>query len=442
MFIDPKGFEKYSRDDARDPWRLWWDVHKPELKKQGKAVERLFYELEMPIATVLMEMEAGGLYVDVEKMEGILREARKEIQSLEKQIYKLAGEQFNINSSEQLSPILFGKLGIKPVNIPRLAKSTPERPLYSTNKDYLKKIRKSHKIIPIVEKYRKATKMRDGFLVPFLHKATHSDTRRLYPSFNQTGTRIGRLSSENPNSQNMPRAGGIRDCIVAPEGKLMVCGDLSQIELRILAHQSQDASIIKAYREGSDLHRLVQDEVGVERTLAKNINFGILYGFAIDSLAEFIQVSRKRANEIYNEWHERFQGVPKYKEKVRWQVTKYGYVETIFGRRRRFHGLRLDAYSHRQAFHFTISGSAADVIKIGMMKLHRSLEERRKGDERYKQVFMLAQVHDEILLEAPEDIAEDVKELMQKSMEDVGGGKILVPIVAEVALGKTWSEAK
>jgi DNA polymerase-1 len=444
LFLDPKAFIQYARDDASDVWRLWHEIHLPAFQRDGSGVQRLFYDIEMPLVFVIMEMESAGLYVDIDKMGVLLKENATEIDTLSKKIWKIAGKNFNIASNDVLSDILFLELKVDPKDTPHVKKSTPGHPMYATGKKILKKLHSAHKIIPLIESYRKAAKLRTGFLYPLLGKAKLNDEHRVYPEFLQARTVIGRLASKNPNSQNMPKKGGVRDSICAPPGFKLVVGDLSQIEYRILAHQSKDPNLIKLYNEteDADIHQWVADTAKIERDPAKQIGFGILYGLSDNSLAESLKISLSEAKKLREKWIALCMNVPKYKEKVRNDVIRKRYVETIWGRRRRFAGIALDDFRHRQAFHFTISGSAADVIKIGMVKLHKKLKELRQSDPRYEKVRMLAQVHDELVLQAPEDMAAEVTQLLKDKMEDVGRGSIRVPIVADVNSGITWSEAK
>lgn len=442
LFLEPKRFMDYSRQDSLDAWRLWFDRIVPAMKKEGPKIEKLFWELEMPLIPILMEMEDSGMFLDFDMMASLIKENEKQTAVLYEKICKIAGEPFNIKSGVQLSDILFGKLKISPKDIQTVAKSKPEHMIYSVDKKSLKKLRKSHEIIPLVEDYLKLRTMHDGFLTKLLRMAKEEPDHRIYPTFKQTGTKIGRLSSENPNGQNMPRKGGIRDSVCAPEGKTLVVGDLNQIELRILAHLSEDPTFLKTYRENGDVHQATMDAVGCERPVAKASNFGMVYGMSPSALAALTDISIKRAQEVYNKWFEKFSGVRKLKEKTRWDVIKDQLTKTIFGRRRRFYGVPLDDYAHRQAFHFTVSGSAADVIKIGMVKLYKALLDRREKLPIWHDVKMLAQIHDELVLETPEGIAQDVRALVQSCMEDVAGGRLKVPVKAKVAIGKTWGSAK
>ncbi len=447
-FLCPQEFETYSRNDSLDVWKLWHEITHPGLKREGPKIEKMFWDMEMPLMTVLMEMEMTGLQIDVDQMEKTTKESGRKIMELAEEIYKLSGKRFNIKSSEQLSDVLFAAppngLGLRFADMPKLAKSTDQHPIYSTSKDNIKKLRKSHKVIPLIEEHRKLGTLYDVFLKKLLAMARENEDHRIHPSFKQTRTRMGRLASENPNSQNMPRKGGIRDCVVAPEGKVLIVGDLNQVEYRILAHMSRDPVLLKAYREGADIHGKTMEVAGVERTQAKNVNFGIVYGLSIPSLAEFLGVSVRRAGEIYDTVYGAYKEIPKYKYQVFCTMLRQGYVESIFGRRRRFHGLKseTDDYFHRQAVHHTISGSAADVIKIGMNKLHAKLVEARKEEPIWRKAKMLAQVHDEIVMEVPQEIAEESRAMMQSSMEDVGGGRLLVDFKAEVGVGPTWTTAK
>jgi len=444
LFLSPKDFIQYARDDASDVWRLWHEIHLPALARDGSGVQRLFYDIEMPLVFVIMEMESAGLYVDIDKMGVLLKENASDIEKLSEKIWKIAGKRFNIASNDVLSDVLFVDLKIDPKDTEQLKKSTPSHLRYATGKDVLKSLHSSHKIIPVIEDYRKAAKLRDGFLCPILEMAKTNDEHRIYPEFHQARTIMGRLSSSRPNSQNMPRKGGVRDCICAPPGSVLCCSDYSQIEYRILAHQSNDPNLIKLYNENqdADVHQWVADTAKIERDSAKTVGFGVLYGLSDNSLAFSLKISISEAKKFREKWIALCVNVPKYKEKIRNEVIRKRYVETIWGRRRRFAGIALDDFRHRQSFHFTISGSAADVIKIGMVKLYKRLKELRLADPRYEKVRILAQVHDELLLQAPEDMAVEVTQLLKEKMEDVGRGSLRVPIVAEANYGTTWSAAK
>ena len=444
LFLDPKGFAQYAMDDALDAWRLWNDIDVPALKREGAGVRNLFYEVEMPLVFSLMEMEESGLYINIEKMGGLFKKNAEEVKDLTEKICKHAGKTFNLASSDQLSDVLFKDLKIDVAGIPLHKKSVPGKQIYSTAAKVLKHIRHSNKIIPLIEAYRKATKMRDGFLMPLLGKSKLSEECRIYPEFNQTGTKIGRLSSSNPNAQQMPREGGIRDCISAPSGHVLCCSDYSQAEYRVLAHQSNDVNLIKLYNSDpkADIHQWVAKEAAIERDEAKAVGFGLLYGLADPSLAASLKVPLAKAQELRAKWTDLCKGVLPYKKKVEYDLIRKKFVETIWGRRRRFFGVRLDDFAHRQAFHMTISGSAADAIKIGTNKLYKALQELRQQDPRYKQVRMLAQVHDELVLQCPEEIQQDVIKLVKEKMEDVGKGHLKVPFVAKVGCGSTWSDSK
>jgi DNA polymerase-1 len=443
LFIAPKAYEQYSRDDSRDAWRLWTDIEEPALKREGPKVQRLFYDLEIPLIPIMIEMETSGLVVNVEGMEKILHENEKAVEKLKKEIIKLAGKEFNIDSPDQLSEVLFHDLKIPTADIPTTKKSTQEKPVYATGKPVLKEIQKRHPIVPKLLEYRKAARMVDGFLIPILERAKADAESKIYPEFHQTRTVLGRLASSNPNGQNVPRDGGIRDCIVAPEGYVLVVGDLNQIEYRTLAHQCCDPTLLKTYRqENGDLHKSTMDAFGCTRNEAKAVNFGIVYGMGTEALAKQAKVSVSKAKEFQKKLRETYPGIGVYKKKVLWTTRKTGFVESIFGRRRRFAGVVFDAYAERQAFHHSVSASAADIIKIGMVKLYAALQKKREENPKYRNVKILAQIHDELILQAPEDIGEEVRVLVKSCMEDIGGGKLRVPVISNVFVGKTWSEAK
>lgn len=442
IFMNPAEFEKYSREDARDHWRLWFDKVEPGLREQGPRVCRIFYELEMPLIAMIMEMEETGIHFDLPSMENLMRSVANKANDYQSAVWKLANKQFNIASPDQLSDVLFHELKISTEGIPQNKKSKQDHAYYSTAKKAMKLLKKRHPIVGEVDGYRKTMKLKDGFIAPLIALAKGSDDGRVHSKIKQTGTRIGRLSSEDPNSQNMPRKGGVRDAVTAEAGKVLVVADQNQIEYRVLAHQSQDKALIEAYHSGSDMHKLTMQEVGCERTMAKNVNFGIIYGMIVESLAEFIDVPVSRAQEIFDKVFKRFPGILTYKEYIEKFVAKYGYVESIFGRRRRFYGLRQTHKLNRQAFHFTISGSAADIMKIGMVKVWRELQAKRAKQAIWREAKVIMQIHDELVMEVPEQIAEETRDLMKRNLEDVGGGRLLVPIKAEVGIGRTWTTAK
>jgi len=444
----PEQFLAYAAEDAADVWRLWKEVEEPALRREGPKIQKIFHKMEMTIVPVIMEMESAGLHIDIAGMDKLLRETEASLVEKQAEIWKIAGHRFKIESSMQLSDILFGKtsrggLEIPPGDIPTHKNSTEDRPVYSTDQSYLKRLVSAHAIIPIIQEYKKASTLKTNFLHPMLAMAMATAEHRIYPEFRQTGTRIGRLSSARPNSQNMPRKGGIRDCVVAPPGKILVCGDLSQIELRVLAHQSRDPDLIKLFKEGADIHKRVMEMTGLtDRNPAKTVSFGILYGLTEKSLAEMLKVSIEKAQYYYTKWYEMAKCVKPYRKKVHIDLVRNGFVESVWGRRRRFKGIALDDYADRQAFHMTISGTAADAIKIGMINLWRELSARREVDPQWREVKILAQVHDELLLEAPESLGGEAEALLKKSLENVGRSHLLVDIKAEVGKGMTWSKAK
>jgi len=411
-------------------------------KLEELDMHELYYGLELPLCPVLAEMERAGMLVDRRALAdfGILLDGR--IQADEALIYELAGEEFNINSTQQFGRILFDKLGLPPVKKTKTG--------YSTNADVLEKLRDKHSIVEAVLDYRQLAKLKSTY-VDGLTKVIAADGR-IHTSFQNTVTATGRLSSTEPNLQNIPvrteLGAELRKMFVAPAGRVLVDADYSQIELRLLAHIAGDEHMIAAFRTGEDIHTVTASQVfGVPpeqvthemRRRAKAVNFGIVYGISDFSLSQDIRVTRAEAKAYMEKYFEKYSGVHAYMTQVVERAKADGYVSTLMGRRRWLPELKssnfnLRSFGERVALNMPIQGTAADLIKKAMLRVDGRL--RREGLE----ARLVLQVHDELIVECPEGEAEQVQRLLAEEMEHVA--ELAVPLTAEAHAGKSWAEAK
>ena len=411
-------------------------------KLEELDMHELYYGLELPLCPVLAEMERAGMLVDRRALAdfGILLDGR--IQADEALIYELAREEFNINSTQQFGRILFDKLGLPPVKKTKTG--------YSTNADVLEKLRDKHPIVEAVLDYRQLAKLKSTY-VDGLTKVIAADGR-IHTSFQNTVTATGRLSSTEPNLQNIPvrteLGAELRKMFVAPAGRVLVDADYSQIELRLLAHIAGDEHMIAAFRTGEDIHTVTASQVfGVPpeqvthemRRRAKAVNFGIVYGISDFSLSQDIGVTRAEAKAYMEKYFEKYSGVHAYMTQVVERAKADGYVSTLMGRRRWLPELKssnfnLRSFGERVALNMPIQGTAADLIKKAMLRVDGRL--RREGLE----ARLVLQVHDELIVECPEGEAEQVQRLLAEEMEHVA--ELAVPLTAEAHAGKSWAEAK
>lgn len=405
--------------------------------------ETLLYDIELPLIRVLASMELLGVRVDRESLESFNRMLKSGIDALEEEIYALAGERFNINSPKQLGVILFEKLGLK------AAKKTKTG--YSTNAEVLEKLRDKHEIAGKLLDYRQLTKLKstygDGLLA-----VINEETGRIYSKFNQTVTVTGRISSTEPNLQNIPvrteLGRELRKMFVASEGRVLVDADYSQIELRVLAHVSGDENLINAFRNGEDIHtstaagvfNVPPDEVTpLMRSRAKTVNFGIIYGMGDFSLAKDLGISVREAREYIENYFARYPGVREYMTHIIESAKETGSVSTMFGRRRPIPEISSSNFmvrssGERMARNTPIQGSAADIIKLAMVKTERSLREHGMKSR------LILQVHDELIIEAELDEAEQAACILKQCMESAAD--MAVPLVAETKSGRSWYDAK
>ena len=411
---------------------------------ERRSVYNLYRDLELPLATVLAAMENCGICVDLAAAEKLEREFALRLETLTTEIYQLAGVEFNINSPKQLGETLFERL-----NLPT-AKRTKTG--YSTDFEVLQGLQALHPIIELVLEYRTLAKLNSTYLQAFRNLA-QPETGRIHTSFNQTVTATGRLSSSDPNLQNIPIkteiGRKIRRLFVPGAGfDYLLAADYSQIELRILAHLSGDATLIEAFRNNEDIHTITAAEVfniplaavtSVERSRAKAVNFGIVYGLSDYGLAKNIAVTRKEAAKYIEQYFLRYPAVKLYIEKTIHDARKCGYAETIFGRKRTLPDINSANYNarsfaERTAMNTPVQGAAADIIKIAMLAVAKELQARNLVSR------MLLQVHDELVLEVVENERFEVELIVQTLMENAAS--LAVPLTVQVSCGKNWVEAK
>jgi DNA polymerase-1 len=430
---------EYAGEDADIPLRLR-ELFQPDLERF--ALDRLFTTIEMPLVPVLADMEWAGIRIDTEFFAALSRRLERDLALIREDIYKEAGGEFNISSTPQLREILFERLGLPVI------KRTKTGP--STDASVLEELAaQGHRLPVLLQEYRQLDKLK-GTYVDALPALLNPETGRIHTSFNQTVAATGRLSSSDPNLQNIPvrteLGAEIRKGFIPAEGSLFLAADYSQIELRILAHLSGDPSFVEAFRQGADIHRqtaaLVFDVPLVDvtptmRDAAKTINFATIYGVGAFALAQRLDTSVAEARRFIDSYFERLPGVRRYLDDQIEQARTVGYVETLSGRRRYIPELRSDNFNIRQfgeraATNAPVQGTAADIIKIAMIEIHRALAERGSGAR------MLLQVHDELVFEVPEAELETTRDLVREVMENAFA--LDVPLVVETGVGKSWFE--
>lgn len=420
-------------------WQLR-PVLEGELEKNG--MKQLYEEIELPLVTVLYRMECRGIAIDKAQLQQFGDMLTQRIADCEALIFSYSGEEFNINSTRQLGELLFEKLGLPPVKKTKTG--------YSTNADVLEKLKGKHPVIPAIMDYRMLTKLNSTY-AEGLMKEIQADGR-IHTTFQNLVTATGRLSSTEPNLQNIPvrtdLGAEIRKMFVPKEGCVLVDADYSQIELRVLAHIAQDKAMCAAFNGRQDIHTATaaqvfgvapEDVTPLMRRHAKAVNFGIVYGISEFSLAEDIGVSRYEARAYIDSYLTNYSGVRAYMKKVVENAREIGYTETLYGRRRYIPELKSTNFNVRQgaeriALNTPIQGTAADLIKLAMIRVENALRAN------FPEAKLLLQVHDELIVECPEEIASQVAELVSREMEQVAS--LSVPLTAEAKTGKSWYEAK
>jgi len=420
-----------------------WNLQHPlkeELKKNG--MEKLYSEMELPLCEVLYRMENRGIAIDRQQLEQFGAMLSSRIDACEELIFSYSEGKFNINSTKQLGELLFEKLGLPPVKKTKTG--------YSTNADVLEKLKSKHPIIPAIMDYRMLTKLKSTY-ADGLIKEIREDGR-IHTTFQNLVTATGRLSSTEPNLQNIPvrtdLGAEIRKMFVPKEGCVLVDADYSQIELRVLAHIAGDKVMQEAFCTGADIHSATAAQVfgvpvgsvtALQRRHAKAVNFGIVYGISEFSLAEDIGVSRYEARDYIDSYLTNYQGVRTYMKQVVADAREIGYTETLYGRRRYIPELKSSNFNIRSgaeriALNTPIQGTAADLIKLAMIRVEKCL------NDHFSEAQLLLQVHDELIVECPETIAVQVADLISREMQEVA--KLSVPLMAEAKIGKSWYDAK
>jgi DNA polymerase I len=414
-------------------------MHQREVMEE-EGLTSLFHDIELPLVDVLVEMERAGIKLDLMGVYRIAAEVEQDAGMLEREIHELAGEEFTIGSPQQLSTILFDKLG--------LSKKRRGKTGFSTDARVLAAIREEHEIITKIERWRELTKLKSTYLdaLPQLVDENH----RLHTTFNQTATTTGRLSSTDPNLQNIPirteLGREIRACFIADEGNQLVSADYSQVELRILSHISGEQALRDIFAAGGDVHTETAATIfGVApgaidpgmRSKAKMVNFGIIYGLSPFGMADRLNIPQEEAAEFIERYLGRFPQVKEFIDKTIGQATADGYVRTLLGRIRRIPELRSSNWQTRQlgerlAVNTVIQGTAADIIKIAMVRAHKALRESRTK--------LVLQIHDELLFEAPENEAGEVADIVRKEMTTAF--ELDPPLAVDVGIGSNWLEAK
>ncbi len=411
-------------------------------KIREDCLDELFHKLEMPLVAVLAAMEKRGVLLDLELFRSLSGEMAQLLSLSEEKIYRLAGEKFNINSPKQIQVVLFDKLG--------LSRGKKTKNGYSTDVDVLAFLAKNHELPAEILAYRSLAKLKSTY-IDALPALVNPETGRVHTSYNQTVTATGRLSSSNPNLQNIPirtvEGKRIRQAFIAPPDWLIVSADYSQIELRVLAHLSGDEALISAFASGEDIHsRTASDIFGVfpemvnadMRRQAKVINFGILYGMSAFGLAKELEVPQKLAQAYIDGYFRRYGGVRRYLDGILEQARRDGFVTTLLNRRRYLPELNstilsVRQFAERMAVNTPIQGTAAELLKLAMLNIAASITARGF------QAAMIMQVHDELVLEVPETERVEVMELVKKEMEEVIALK--VPLRVDIAAGRNWDEA-
>ena len=439
--LSPTQVYEYAAEDADITLRLK-NVLEPKLKEAG--VEHLFYEIEMPLVRVLAEMEMNGVLIDTDSLKETSELFTSRLKELEQRIYELAGEEFNIASPKQVGDILFGKLQI--IEKPKKTKTGQ----YVTNEETLQTLRTKHEIVEKILEHRGLKKLM-GTYVDALPKLINPRTGHIHTSFNQTITATGRLSSSDPNLQNIPIRGEdgkeIRKAFIPEPGCQFFSADYSQIELRVMAHLSEDENMINVFREGKDLHAAtaatiykkdISEVSRDERTKSKRANFGIIYGITVFGLAERLEIDRGEARQLIDGFFQTFPQVHDYMERSKEIVRQKGYAETVFHRRRYLpdihsHNATVRGFAERNAINAPIQGSAADIIKVAMVRIYRRMKAEGLKSK------MILQVHDELNFSVVPEEKERMERLVLEEMQ--GAFALKVPLIADAGWGENWLEA-
>jgi DNA polymerase-1 len=435
----------YAAADAETTLRLM-----PLMQAEVKRVsaEKLIAEIEMPLIPVLAEMEMTGVLLDLPFFKKLAEELTRRMADIERQVFDAVGKPFNLNSTQQLSDVLFNRLRLEPPDRGRKTASGH----YSTSGDVLDALSGKHPVVDWVIEHRELSKLKSTY-IDALPEAVDATTGRVHTSYSQTGAVTGRLSSSNPNLQNIPirteEGRRVRNGFIAAKGNMLLSVDYSQIELRIVAHMAQDQAMLDAFRAGQDIHattaaaiyNIPLEQVTKEmRRHAKAINFGLIYGMSAFGLTRSTELTLAEADEFVKAYFTRFPGVKKYLDGIRKQAAEDGYVETLLGRRRYFPALQtkqnvqMKNREEREAINAPIQGTAADIMKIAMLHIPSALKQAALRAQ------MLLQVHDELVLEVPKEELEKTARLVQEVMGSAY--RLDIPLLTEARFGPNWGEMK
>jgi DNA polymerase-1 len=438
--VNIKKAADYSSADADMTFRLA-GIFEKELGKQG--LMKLFTEVEMPLVPVLLLMERNGVTVDVAILKEMSQNLGKQIVELERLIYTEAKHEFNINSPQQLGKVLFDEM--------QLPTSRKGKNRYSTEAAVLEELKPAYPFVKDILEYRQLTKIKSTY-IDTLPELVNPKTGRIHTSFNQTRTTTGRLSSSDPNLQNIPvrgeLGGQVRQAFIASAGSSLLGGDYSQIDLRALAHLSQDEGLLRAFRGDEDIHAATASQLfGVEksqvtkdmRRFAKTVNFGVIYGMSDYGLEQATELSREEAGRFIKAYFEKYPGVRKYLDDTKEKARRDGYVQTLLGRRRYIPDInssnrQVREAAERMAINMPVQGTSADIIKVAMINLYREMTARRLKSR------MLLQVHDELVFEVPDEEMEPMRRLVSEVMDSAV--VLSVPLKVETRVGKNWGEMK
>jgi DNA polymerase-1 len=435
----------YAVADAEVTLRLL-PIEKQDLQRVNG--EKLLYEIDLPLTPVLADMEMAGIALDIPFFQETGRRLEARLAEIEKQVYEAVGMPFNINSTQQLSDVLFNRLGLEP---PDRGNKTASGH-YSTSAGVLDLLRGKHPVVDSILEHRELAKLKSTY-VDALQAALNSETGCVHTSYSQIGAVTGRLSSSNPNLQNIPirseEGRRLRHGFVAGDGNVLLSADYSQIELRIVAHMAQDESMLAAFRAGEDIHATTAaaiygirpDEVSSRmRRIAKGVNFGLIYGMSVFGLTRYTELTLAEAETFVKAYFQKFPGVKRYLDGIRKLAAQQGYVETLLGRRRYFPALQSKANvqvknrEEREAINAPVQGTAADIMKIAMLKVPTALKEAGL------RARMLLQVHDELVLECPEEEVRETARLVQETMANAY--PLSIPLSTEARYGTNWGDMK
>jgi DNA polymerase-1 len=444
--VDVAQVSRYACADADYTYRLI-EYYQPQLAEYG--VEKLFREVEMPLVPVLMEMERTGVLLDLDALAQFSRNLAARLQELEKQIQSMVGAPINIASPQQLGDALFHRLKLPTAGLPKTKMGQ-----ISTAADVLESLRAAHPVIVLILEHRELSKLK-GTYVDALPALVHPRTGRVHTDYNQTGTVTGRVSSSNPNLQNIPirtdLGRQVRRAFIAPRGSKLISADYSQVELRILAHVAHDHGLLEAFARGEDIHaatagRLykvpLEQVTPAMRQHGKTMNFGIAYGITDYDIAARSEMSQAEARQLIDSYFTQFAQVKEYIENTKREARERGYVQTLLGRRRYFPELSgktrvnpaIKNAAEREAINMPIQGSAADIIKLAMLRRHREFHARALKSR------MTLQVHDELVFECPDDELRVVAPLVREVMENAY--PLESKLRVDVAVGQNWDEMK